>query len=177
MDPDPQHWSVGTGCAVWTDIYPVLCIGIVLMLIRIRLSVLMPILIRILPHCFTHVRQSVQNFTFLQSTLFHLSRQRHRSHSIFWTICWNFLEKSIIWLYIRLKWIRMWQNDADPTGSRIHNIASTRVQISLNWTYRDKHLRWQGINFWTQESAIPSTDWISVWSCTKTSLGPERIEY
>jgi hypothetical protein len=81
MVPYGTDWA-----SVDLKIYLVLWIGILWMPLRIliRLSILIPIQIRILPEVFTHVGKSEKFDLFLQhcqSTLFSLSRERHRCHN------------------------------------------------------------------------------------------------
>ncbi len=57
-------------------------------------------------------------------TFFYLSCQCHSigvilsGMTVFWTKYFKFSQKFLIFLYIWLKWIRIRQNDSDPTGSR-----------------------------------------------------------
>jgi hypothetical protein len=119
----------------------VMCIGIVLMPILIRFSTLMPIQIRIRIHILPqllHIR--IFFFTFIHSsrrfTLLCLSRQSHGCNN--YQYFGQYIEISgknglfgKKWIPIR---IRIYQNDADSTGS-----GSTTLAYTFSYVSRDVH--------------------------------------
>ncbi len=150
-DPDPEDWFLR--CYPFSSkLASYYCCESAPIRIRIRPSIIMPIQTRALPQVLHMLEKSEQKFNLFFLTgasLLHIaffSRQLHRCQNyLFWTVYWNFMKKTIVYLYFWLKsvlrirdiwygsgFILLTNPDADPGGPKHTDREPIRIQIGQN---------------------------------------------